>query len=126
MKGGGKMKLFDSELKVMEILWENGDCPAGMIATTLLQQVGWNRNTTYTVIKKLIKKGAIQRTEPSFMCTPLITRQQVQQDEAEEFLDKFFGGSPEAFLSTFVSGKRISQDEIAHLKQLIKRLEEGD
>lgn len=120
------MKLFDSELRVMEILWEGGPCPAGKIAGALLQQVGWNRNTTYTVIKKLIKKGAIQRTEPSFLCTPLITRQQVQQNEAGEFLDKFFGGSPEAFLSAFVSGRPIPKEEIQQLKQLIEKLEAGD
>ena len=51
-----KVKLFDSELKVMETLWKEGDLTAGQIAKILNQEIGWNRNTTYTVIKKCIEK----------------------------------------------------------------------
>ena len=54
-----KMKLFDSELKVMEILWKEGDLSAGQLAKVLKERIGWNRNTTYTVIKKCVEKGAI-------------------------------------------------------------------
>ena len=46
------IKLFDSELKVMEALWKAGDLTAGQLAKILKEQTGWNRNTTYTVIKK--------------------------------------------------------------------------
>ena len=62
-----KLKLFDSELKVMETLWKHGDCTAGQMAKLLKEEIGWNRNTTYTVIKKCIEKGAIERCEPNFM-----------------------------------------------------------
>ena len=43
-------KLFDSELKVMEALWEGGDLTAGQLAKILNEQTGWNRNTTYTAM----------------------------------------------------------------------------
>ena len=55
-------KLFDSELKVMDVLWREGDTPAKEIAKTLSQEVGWNVNTTYTLIKRCIKKGAVARS----------------------------------------------------------------
>lgn len=58
------IKLFDSELKVMEILWERGDTTAKQIAATLLKEVGWSKSTTYTVIKKCIDKGAIKGWNP--------------------------------------------------------------
>ena len=45
------MKLFDSELKVMEVLWEQGEKPAKDIVDVLAARIGWNKNTTYTVIK---------------------------------------------------------------------------
>ena len=48
-----EIKLFDSELKVMEVLWREGDLTAGQIAGILKEEIGWNRNTTYTVIKKV-------------------------------------------------------------------------
>ena len=56
------MKLFDSELKVMEVLWRLGDQTAKQISGILKEEIGWNVNTTYTVIKKCIAKGAVQRS----------------------------------------------------------------
>lgn len=44
------IKLFDSELKVMDVLWKRGDTPAKEIARTLTIDLGWNVNTTYTLI----------------------------------------------------------------------------
>ena len=69
------IKLFDSELKVMEVLWDRGDLTAKELAGILGEEIGWNVNTTYTVIKKCVAKGAIQRTEPRFHCHPLVTRE---------------------------------------------------
>ncbi|MGG2995527.1 BlaI/MecI/CopY family transcriptional regulator, partial [Paenibacillus macerans] len=58
-----QIKLFDSELKIMDVLWKNGDTTAKRIAETLKEQVGWNKTTTYTLIKRCIDKGAIERIE---------------------------------------------------------------
>ena len=46
-----EIKLFDSELKVMDVLWREGDQPAKYVAKTLTDELGWNVNTTYTLIK---------------------------------------------------------------------------
>ena len=93
------MKLFDSERKVMEVLWREGEMPAGQIVKILKEETGWNRNTTYTVIKKCVDKGAIKRQEPGFVCSPLISRQEVQDYETEELIDKMFDGSKEKFFA---------------------------
>ena len=49
------IKLFDSELKVMDVLWKEGDTPAKEIARVLTGELGWNVNTTYTLIKRCMK-----------------------------------------------------------------------
>ena len=72
-------KLFDSELKVMDVLWKEGDSTAKHIAEILGKEVGWNVNTTYTLIKRCIKKGAIARSEPNFMCHALILRRRCRR-----------------------------------------------
>lgn len=118
-----EMKLFDSELKVMEALWKEGDLTAGQLAKMLNKQIGWNRNTTYTVIKKLIEKGALERYEPSFTCRTIISKEEVQQQEANELIGKLFDGSADAFLSAFLSDKQLSEDEINRLKQIVANLE---
>ncbi len=69
-----EVKLFDSELKVMGVLWREGDVTAKHIAEVLKEEVGWNKNTTYTLIKRCIQKGAIERSEPGFMCHALVPK----------------------------------------------------
>ncbi|WP_369283633.1 BlaI/MecI/CopY family transcriptional regulator [Oscillibacter sp. GMB15532] len=114
------MKLFDSELKVMEVLWEQGTVPARNIVDVLIERVGWNKNTTYTVIKKCIEKGAIERDEPGFLCKPLVTRDEVQQSETEQLIDKMFGGSSELFFSAFLKNQGVSEEEAKRLAKLIE------
>jgi len=117
------VKIFDSELKVMEILWDEGELKASYIAKVLEEEVGWNINTTYTIIKKLVAKGAIQRCEPKFICQPLITKEQVQKQEARELGNKLFKGDSDIFLSAFLDGKKLSEKEITRMKQLIEMLD---
>lgn len=115
-------KLFDSELKVMEELWKRGDLTAGQLAKILKEETNWNRNTTYTVIKKCIKKGAIERLEPNFMCRALITKEQVQELETTKLINKMFEGSNELFFSAFINEKKLSKKEIDKLKQIVDEL----
>jgi predicted transcriptional regulator len=121
-----KIKLFDSELKVMEALWKEGDLTAGSLVKILKEQTNWNPNTTYTVIGKLINKGAIERYGSNFSCKALITKEQVRQYEAEELIGKLFEGSAEVFLSAFLSGAKLSQNEIERLKRLVEKLDRGE
>ncbi|MBD5492980.1 MAG: BlaI/MecI/CopY family transcriptional regulator [Lachnospiraceae bacterium] len=114
------MKLFDSELKVMEVLWEKGSIPARDIVDVLSERIGWNKNTTYTVIKKCIEKGTIEREEPNFLCKPLVTKDEVAQSETEQLIDKMFGGSSELFFSSFLKNQGISEADAARLSQMIK------
>lgn len=116
------VKLFDSEFKVMEVLWKRGDLPAGQIAKILKEEIGWNRNTTYTVIKKCIAKGAIERYEPNFMCKSLISREEVQHQETIELINKVFDGSTEMFFASFVNNKNLTKEDIAKLKKIVKDL----
>ena len=118
-----EVKLFDSERKVMEVLWDAGEAlPAREVARRLEQAVGWNKNTTYTVIKKCVEKGAIERREPNFQCHPLVSREQVRKQEAVELVDKLFDGSASLLFASLVHGKALSREEIDQLKKLVDDL----
>lgn len=116
------IKLFDSELKVMNILWREGDTTAKYIADVLNKETGWNKNTTYTLIKRCIKKGAIERTEPNFMCHALIEKEDVQEAETNELINKIYDGSVDNLFAALLSRKKFSEEEIEHLKQIVERL----
>ena len=114
------IKLFDSELKIMEILWRGEAISAKQVSMIAADEIGWNKNTTYTVIKKLIDKNAIKREEPGFICSALISRDEVQKDETERLIDKLWGGSKKAFFAAFVD-EHLSAREIDEIKSLIEK-----
>ena len=118
------IKLFDSELKVMGILWKEGDMTAKQMSDILKAEIGWNMNTTYTVIKKCIAKGAIQRMEPNFMCHALIPKEAVQEAETDELIGKLFDGSADKLFASLLGRKKLSAEQIEKLKQIVGDLDE--
>lgn len=117
------VKLFDSELKVMDVPWREGDSTAKHISDVLKEQVGWNMNTTYTLIKRCIKKGAIARSEPNFMCHALIPKEDVQEAETNELINKIYDGSADKLFSALLGRKRLSAEQIEKLRQIVGNLE---
>ncbi len=118
-----EIKLVDSELKVMDILWERGDLPAKEIAGILTEKYGWNVNTTYTLIKRCMKKDAIRRTEPGFLCHALIPKEDVQEAETDALIDKLYGGSMDKLFAALLGRKKLSPTEISRLKQIVEDME---
>ena len=119
------IKLFDSELKVMEVIWKEGELPAKEISRILGERIGWNQNTTYTVIKKCVAKDAIERIEPNFVCRALVSKEQVQGFEVDELVDKLFDGSAERLFASLVDGKKLPEDMIQKLKNIVAEMEDG-
>lgn len=114
-------KLFDSEAKVMEILWEKGALSAKEISLIAADTIGWNKNTTYTVIKKLEAKGFVRRDEPGFICTPLVSREQMQKQETESLINKFYGGSKRALFSALLDKEDLTDEQVEELQRLIDK-----
>lgn len=117
------IKLFDSELKVMEVLWREGDCTAKHMSDVLKEETGWNINTTYTLIKRCIKKGAIERSEPNFTCHALIPKEDVQEAETNELINKIYDGSVDKLFSALLGRKKLTAEQIEKLKQIVGDLE---
>lgn len=116
-------KLFDSELKVMDVLWREGDSTAKHISDVLKTEVGWNMNTTYTLIKRCMKKGAIARSEPNFMCHALIPKKEVQEAETDELINKIYDGSVDKLFAALLGRKKFSAEQIERLKAIVGELE---
>lgn len=114
-------KLFDSEAKVMDIIWSRAPISAKEISLIAAEAIGWNKNTTYTVIKKLEAKGFIKRDDPGFICTPLVSQNQIQKSEAATLLKKVFGGSRKALFSALLEDEPLSEEEISDLRRLIEK-----
>ena len=115
------VKFFDGELHVMNVLWQEGDQTAKQISEILGKKISWNINTTYTMIKRCIAKGAVERTEPHFMCHALVTREEARAGGVSELVDRLFDGSTELLFATLLNWKPLDADEIERLRGLIGR-----
>lgn len=116
-----KNHLFDSEWKLMELLWETEPVSAKDLSLQAAQVLGWNKNTTYTVLKKLVTKQVVYRQEPNFICTSLVSRADVQRAETRSLIDKLYHGSRKTFLAAFLEDEPLSSEELAQLRQLIEK-----
>lgn len=115
-------KLFDSELKVLEILWDAGELPAKEMAARAAEQVGWSKTTTYTMLKKCADKGLIERRDPGFVCKPLISREEACASETRDLINRMYGGSADRLVASLVSDKVLTEEEISNLRRLVEEL----
>ena len=115
-------KIFDSELRFCEILWEHQPVRSSELAHLCAEKLGWKKSTTYTVIKRLTERGVVQ-TEGAVV-TALVSRDQVQRAESRAIVERNFSGSLPGFLNAFVGGRGLSAEEADELRRMIADLEE--
>ena len=119
-------KLTDSELRIMEILWKEGACSARHLADALAQTQGWNINSTYTLIRRCIKKGAIAREEPGFVCRALLRCEDVRRAETEKILDRLFDGSADLLFSALLESRSVTPEQLRRMKRQLEALEQEE
>ena len=110
-------KLFDGEYKLMEILWQAGADHSARLVELCAQRLGWNKSTTYTVLRRLKNKGAVEHRDT--VVTPLLTRAAAIRAEGAELERRAGGLSP--FLAAFLGGRKLTPAEAEELKELIDR-----
>ena len=115
-------KIFDSELRFCEILWERQPVKSSELVQRCAQRLGWNKSTTYTVIKRLTERGVVQ-TENAVV-TARVSRDEVQRAESRAFVERNFSGSLPGFLNAFVGGRGLSAEEADELRRMIADFEE--
>ena len=112
------IRLHEGELNVMELLWSNKALAAKDIAKIIKEYIGWEKNTTYTVIKRLIDKGAIEREDPGVICRAIISKSTIQEIETKALLDKIYNGSLSNFIATYLVNQEFSSSDIAEFKNI--------
>ena len=119
----GAIKIFDAELNLMNKIWDEGTIKAIDLANWATENLGWKKNSTYSMLKKLIEKQAVRRDEPGFVITPLVTREEIAYDETNLLIEKMFGGNMKMFLTSLVSNQNINAEDIEELKKIIEKNE---
>ena len=124
--------LTDVELEFMQILWSEREAAPDDLKNALKEK---GRSLTGGSIRKmlliLMKKGYVERIKQG---KKYIYRAKVQQDNAKrsmihELLNRAFGGSASLMFATLLNGKKVPDEDIKKIEQLIaghKKEEAGE
>ena len=112
-------KIFESEYRFCLILWEHEPIKSMDLAKLCKEKLDWSKTTTYTVIKRLSERGVIKNEKA--IVTSIISKEEAQQSELEELMDKKFEGSLPAFIAAFGKRQALSDAEIEEIRRIIER-----
>ncbi len=115
--------LFEGERRLMNIVWDHEPLSSGELVRLCLQELGWKKSTTYTMLKRMADKGLL--INDNSVVRSMVSRQESQSAESDYVISRAFSGSLPGFLVSFLSGHKISEQEAEELKQLIDAHREG-
>lgn len=117
-------KIFESEYRFCLILWEHEPISSRELVQLCKEQLGWKQSTTYTVIKRLSDRGVLKNENS--VVTSLVSKEQAQESEIEELVEKKFEGSVPAFIAAFTRHRKISQSEVDEVQKMIDAFRKGE
>lgn len=112
-------KIFESEYRFCLILWDHEPVSSRELSELCKEKLGWSKTTTYTVIKRLSDRGVLKNENT--VVTSLVSKDDAQVSEIDELMEKKFEGSIPAFIAAFARSRKLSDKEIAEIRQIIEQ-----
>ena len=111
-------KIYESEYRFCLILWAHEPVKSKELVRLCQEQLGWKSTTTYTVIKRLSERGVLKNENT--VVTSLVSKDEVQAAELDEFVTKTFEGSLPAFIAAFGKRQALSDKDIEEIQRIIQ------
>ena len=86
------------------------------------EKLDWSKATTYTVIRRLSERGVV--INENTIVRSLVTKEEVQDTELGELVEKTFEGSIPQFLAAFTRKARLKKEDVEALQKMIREYEE--
>ena len=122
-----KKQLGDLQLAIMRILWEAGEASTAEVHRALWDERGLAPTTIATMLVKMERKGVVtHRTEGRrYVYHPVVSEAEVTQSMVGQLAERLFEGDVPALVSHLLSEHEIDHGELADLKAMIERMEQG-
>jgi BlaI family transcriptional regulator, penicillinase repressor len=119
--------ISEAEAKVMEALWRESPLSAEQVIAEVAANQGWSEATVKTLLNRLLSKKAVtaKRDGRRYLYSPRMKREAYVTAESRDLLDRLFDGKLAPFIAHFSERQDLSEEEIAELKKLIARLDDG-
>lgn len=115
-------KIFESEYRFCEILWENEPVTSSELVRLCNEKLEWKKSTTYTVIRRLSERGVLK--SEGAVVTALVSKEEVQSAESAEVVERTFSGSLPSFIAAFARKKNLSKQEVDEIQKIIDAYKE--
>lgn len=121
-------KLGETELEVLNIMWDLGSASVADVRERILKDRDIAYTTVMTVMRKLADKGYLSFTEDgkSYVYAPEIPADKVRGSLLRDLVMRVFQGSHQELVRTLVAEESLTDEEIADIRRLIDNLEDRD
>ncbi|HYG07959.1 MAG TPA: BlaI/MecI/CopY family transcriptional regulator [Stenotrophomonas sp.] len=122
------LSISDAEAVVMEVLWRRHPLSAEEVIAAVAAHSGWAAPTVKTLLNRLLNKGAIsaEREGRRYLYTPRVERAQWVQQQSEGLLERVFGGRVAPLVAHFSERGKLTAQDIAELKRLVRELDDDN
>lgn len=83
-------EIGEMELKFAELIWPRAPIGSGELVALCENEFGWKKSTTYTMLKRLEKRGLFENTDS--VVRVKMTREEFDAGRSERFVKENFGG----------------------------------
>ena len=116
-------KLGEVEARFAQLIWQNEPIGSGELVKLAQAELNWKKSTTYTVLRRLCERGLFRNEDGAV--TSVLSQEQYRAGLSEQLVQENFRGSLPAFIAAFSGGRRLTEDEIRELEQLIAQHKEN-
>lgn len=119
------VKPTDSELEILNILWEKGEGTVRDIHDVLEQSKEAGYTTTLKLMQIMHEKGLLTRTASgkSHIYKPAISQTQTQGQIVKRMIDNVFNGSAMALVMQALGNHKASSEELKQIKEYLHQME---
>lgn len=122
------IRIKGSEWNVLNCLWEKSPQTVMQLVARLGESVGWAKSTTITTLRRMEEKGLVhcETVGKGKSYTPAVEQEQAEIQETHSFLDRVYRGSVGLMMSAMAQRQELSPEDIAELRDILRKAEEGD
>lgn len=115
-------QISEAEYEVMKVIWQYAPISTNEVTDQLVDKKQWNPKTVHTLLKRLVSKNAItyEKKGRLFVYTPLIEEKCYVQQQSQSFLKRFYNGSMERLLISYLDSQNLSDDDIHSLQMILE------
>ncbi|MBE2288788.1 MAG: BlaI/MecI/CopY family transcriptional regulator [Chitinophagaceae bacterium] len=120
-----EIKPTDSELEILNILWENGPSTVRDVHDVLERSKDAGYTTTLKLMQIMHDKKLLVRDETarSHVYTANISQQKTQGQLVKKFIDNVFNGSASQLVMQALGNHKANRQELDEIKQLLAEME---